>query len=354
MSYPDFRSASTDALGEVDRLCRTFSDATLALLGRRADPEPDPDSDPDPPISAEHLRGTIWELRRLLRIAMADGADKELVAFLNVLGESREEIERAVVVWIDLIESLAQGAERSYGAKSGRGKLKAAEVREVLRRLVLASRFRIPRLPDFLQPVVVDIAADWLIDAVVLVVNRYGMWEDVEPTPASFRARLILALRQLARFTRVVWIPFAWLFSRLWTAGRMHTPLPPEVRLALEAVEREGLLRNQARLLGGVADFVEWAGAHRKQVVASLELVFAAVHEAERYLELSGPEKKAYARDLVIAVLQDIGWRRGAELLGAGIEAMVGGAIEAAVRLFHKRNVFTHRSVPTGVTAGTR
>jgi hypothetical protein len=341
LSLADVIAASDEACSEVDRLWRTVVAAGVSLFGGR--------SDANEVSSVEDLRGTIWDLRRTLRIAMGDGADKELVALLNAVGESREAIERAVVVWIDLIESLAQSAERSYGAKPGRGALKAEVVREALRRLIGARHFRIPNLPAFLRPIVVDVAADWLIDSVVLVLNRYGMWVDVKPSPASFRTRLVLGLRRLAYFARVLFYPGAWLFSRLWVAGRTRVPLPPEVRRALAAVEQDGLLRQQGRLLGSVADFVAWAGAHRKQVIASLELVFAAVHEAEGYLELSGPEKKAYARNLVVAVLEDIGWRRSAELMGAGVEAIIGGSIEAAVQLFNKRGVFAHRSIPAGV-----
>ena len=93
----------------------------------------------------------------------------------------------------------------------------------------------------------------------------------------------------------------------------------------------------------GVGLFV-WIGTHRDQLVAALELVFAAVQEAESYLTMTGPEKKAFAHDLVLAVLDEIGFEERAGLMLAIVNSMISGAIEASVAIFNKRGAFDHRS----------
>src|SRR6185369_14193432 len=84
--------------------------------------------------------------------------------------------QRAIVVWIDLVEVLIQNAERRYGATPGMGPMKAAEVKEVVRYFMRNRRLNIPDIPQFLQPVIIDLAVDWSVDVLVLIANRYGLW----------------------------------------------------------------------------------------------------------------------------------------------------------------------------------
>ena len=298
--------------------------------------------------SVDELRVAVSDMRRLLRVALGSGGSEELVATINLLAEHSGEIERAVVVWVDLVEALVQSAEQAYGSRPGRGRVKAAEVEEVIRRLLGRSGIKIPNVPDVLRPMILDIAAGWIVDAVVHLTNRYGTWVDVEPAPRTIRSRILLWLRKLGHLLRPVVAPLAWLVSRVWAWFSVPAPLSPPVRAALAAVEREGLVGQTGELLRGVEEFFVWIGTHRAQVLASLDLVFAAVHQAESYLSLTGPEKKQYAHDLLLAVLDDVGLDMRAGVLVTTIESLADGAIEASVHLFNKRGVFEHASVGAG------
>lgn len=292
-----------------------------------------------------HLRSTIWKLHQLLHDAMGDGMDRELVIFLNSLSQNSDEIQRAVIVWVDLIEALVQNTERRYGSKSGRGSIKAAEVKEVVRYLLRTDKFALadPTGPNFLMPVIIDIIVGSTIDQIVLMANQYGLWVDTKPSPQSFQARVVILWKRLLQFLQPLWIAPAWLVNRIWFALQERVSLSPAVQSALKAVEREGMLVDETQLFKGMADGMVWIGTHGKQLIASFELVFAAVHEAEGFLVLSGPEKKAYASDLVFAVLDDAGFKLHGGLVYAIIHALVNAAIEAAVHIFNKRAVFTHR-----------
>ena len=291
----------------------------------------------------EELRSTIWEVRRLLRTAKAEGLDKDLATTLDFLAKHAEAIQRAVVVWIDLIEVLVQNAERRYGASPGMGQLKAAEVKEVVRYLMRERRFNIPDVPRSLQPVIIDLLVDWSVDVIVLMANQYGLWDEkgYVKVSRSLFARLGLRLR---RGVRLLFVQILWLYGRMRQAFQRPIVIRPEVKAALEAVEREGLIVNQGQLFRGVADLLVWVSTRRKVLMALVDVVSAAVHEAEAYLALSGPEKKAYARDLVLAVLDELGFAQRTGLLFAIIDSTINSSIEASVHLFNKRGLFSRES----------
>lgn len=295
------------------------------------------------PTRREELRSNIWEIRRLLHTAIEEGLDKELASVLNFLAKHSEEIQRAVVVWIDLIDVLIQNAERRYGNTPGMGQLKAAEVKEVVRYLMRDHKFDIPNVPRFLEPVIINLLVDWTIDVVVLTSNHYGLWVEKEThtTSRSFFAVLWLRLR---RRVRLIFLFLIWLYGRIRQSLQRPMVIRPEVKAAIEAVEREGLIVNQGQLFRGVADLLVWVSSRRKALMVLVEVVSAAVQEAESYLTLSGPQKKAYARDLVLAVLDELGFKQRTGLLFALIDSTIHSSIEASVHLFNKRGLFSHGS----------
>lgn len=294
--------------------------------------------------SEPDIRTKLWQMRRLLEDTMGEGMEQDFVHALNVLGDRSDEIQKAVVVWVDLIEVLVQDAERRYGTASGRGKLKASEVKAVMRYLLRTDRFDIPKVPEFLEPVLVDWVVDWSIDAIVLVTNDYGLWITTDTSPEGMRMYLKIWWSWLVNLLKMIGYPIAWVGSKIRLALRPRIQLTPEIQAALQAVEREGLLTDQTQILHDLTNLLTWIGLHRNQLIAAVELVFSAVQEAESYLELSGPAKKTYARKLVFAVLDDLGFVQKTGLLVAIIESMTSGLIESAVHLFNKRGVFTHGS----------
>src|SRR5258708_15611541 len=86
-------------------------------------------------LRREQLKVRIWNLRRLLQVATGGSVPEDIVAALNFVAAHSDEFERAFVAWIDLIEILVRHEERAYGSTPGRGALKAAELKEVIRYL---------------------------------------------------------------------------------------------------------------------------------------------------------------------------------------------------------------------------
>ncbi len=197
-----------------------------------------------------HLRSKIWELRRLLGEALEDGMGKELANALNSLAQHSDDIQMSVIAWVELIEVLVQNAETRYGSKSGRGALKASEVKSVMRYLLRADRLNIPKVPAFIEPVIIDLLVDWSIEVVVSILNESGrIWVTNDPAPRSWTCRLTIPFHWVAkavsRITWPLWYPLAKLGVYIWQALRYRRPpFRPKLRSALKLVEREGLLFN--------------------------------------------------------------------------------------------------------------
>ena len=303
--------------------------------------------DGDAEDQRERLRASIWQIRQLLRVAVEEGLDQDLMRGLNRIAERREEIERAFVVWIELIEVMVQEVEQRYGSEPGRGGLKADEVKEAFRQLFQDYRFDIPKVPQLFEPLVIDLIIGWIVDALVEVLNRNGMWTTLKSSPKGYAWFFALVMR----FGRkVIWPllePVARLAIRIWQKTRIRPVLSPGIRAAIEGVKREGLLLKEKQLLDWLVGLIRWTAEHKKSLLALIDVILSAVQEAERFSELSGPEKKKFARDLVLAVLDNLGFTQRAGLLFAVIDSMLGGIIESAVHLFNKHGIFNHRSLLT-------
>jgi hypothetical protein len=84
---------------------------------------------------------------------------------------------------------------------------------------------------------------------------------------------------------------------------------------------------------------------HSKQIAAGTRLFFEVVHQAERFVSLSGPAKKDYARDVILGVLDELGFPVGPGLFGDIVTAFIDSGIESAWSIFDKRapEAFRHR-----------
>ncbi len=282
--------------------------------------------------SSQERAATVVRIRSLLREAMGGGVDREATAILERLSESRLELERAMVVWVELIEALVQHVEHCHGEKQG--SQKASEVKVVVRHLLSAERIELPNIPEFFVPIVIDIVVEWTIETVVLMANDYGLWA---AAPSSPRRRTRSIFRGwAASFYRLALRVFSWV-NRHLGRGLRTEPLPTHLRDAVAAVEREGLIVSQKEMLRSALDILAWIGKHRRQVLAAARLVFESVQEAEQLRRMSGPEKKAYAYDLVLAVILDMGYEKSTGLVFGVIDSLINGGIEASVTVFNKR-----------------
>jgi hypothetical protein len=161
----------------------------------------------------------------------------------------------------------------------------------------------------------------------------------------------IAALKWAARVSEPLWGWVPRLLVAVVLFCRRRAPLSPELLAALAALERQGHLASLQSLLTGLTRLLVWIGRHAPQVIAGFRLVVAAVQEAEGFLTATGAEKRAYARDLVWALLADLGLDLKGGLLYAALDVLIGAAIEVAVKLFHERGAFTHRRL-AGAPAG--
>jgi hypothetical protein len=289
----------------------------------------------------KELRADIVELRQLLRIATEEGSDKDLAAALNFLAEHSKQIQRAFVVWMDLIEVLVQDAERRYGSAGAMGELKAAHVKGVVQYLMRNRSFDIPDVPKFLEPVIIDVVIDWSIDVALLLVNRYGLWVEKGSTPKA-RSLLTTVKSQFRRAVLGVVGLFFWVYVRIRQTMQREVMISPEVKAAIDAVRREGVIVHHQELFKGIADLLVWVSAKKRTLMMLVEVTSAAVQQAEVYVSLTGAQKKAYARDLVLAALAELGFEQGTGLLFSIIDSTIQGSIETSVNLFNKRGIFSH------------
>jgi hypothetical protein len=325
-------------LARKDRMVRSKSTAMERAFDRRGPERYADEGGPLPPAE------TILEIRRLFAEITAGNDHEDLVYMLNALVQNREALQQAVIVWVDLIEVLVQSAEGRYGAV-GRGDLKKDEVKAVVVYLLRTGKFRIPNVPDYLQPVVVDVVADISVDAVVAVANQRGLWVEpprtARPTWHELRRRFLRGIRRVVGF---VLEPFGRLAAAIVMALRYPVRLSPALRQALEAIEREGMIADHQSLLQRITDLKIWIGNNAGSVIAGVQLVDLVVDEAEAFGDLTGPEKKDYARELVLAVLEDLGFDVRGRFTGMKLEMAIDMAIDSLVHTLHKRGVFTHHA----------
>ena len=296
---------------------------------------------------------SVWLLRRFYQEATKDDFAEGLLRQFTILFPSGPKTARFFIAWINLIETLCQGAERQYGSKSGQGAYKAQQVKAVMLHLIFEGEdFDIPGIPNFLEPLVAEIVIDISVDMVVKMLNRDKdvLWQ---PAPIGPIPR-----RQI----------FAIIFSKLWAFGQWLMRLAPVARLGEKVRELSrwallkanplprktedevrAILREQpdlADVLHRVEQVIQWLMQHKENVVALIELVSVAVQDAERFMELPGPDKKIYARNMVICFLQDY------DIIQSDIalqitEWILDWAIDSVVDIFNKRGAFQRSGVAT-------
>jgi hypothetical protein len=296
----------------------------------------------DGPQDPEDLELSILKMKSLLQKVMGGGVAEELIQFLSKTAQRSDEINKVVIVWVNLIEALVQHAEESYGTGKNNGKLKAAYVKEVIKELLHSAKFEIPNINKYFVPIILDGLVDWVIDTIVNATNKYGLWETSNPAPNSLWASSLIIFQKvlgyITRFLLFAARPFIFLFQKL----RPKLPLSPLVKKALDAVKEQGLIANNDQFLKGVIETFIWIGKHRDQLVAASELIFETIQITERFVTASGPQKKAYAVRIIMAVLTDYGYVNKGGLTYNFLEAFLDVSIDVAVFLFNKRKVFAH------------
>lgn len=286
----------------------------------------------------ERLRLTVWRLERAFATLTSDPRALEQAAreLDDLLNQSR----LLLIAVADLVETLAQEAEQAYGTQPGRGEFKQLQLKAAVLYLIYGSSLRLQGPPgvisSFLTPLLIEALVGWVADLVVGLLNRYQLWK---PAPIQPPTRRLVA--------HTIWPTsrlLHWLSSRLtdlaWRLVLLQNPLRPVVRQAADSVE--------ATIPGSIdaaVQLVTWMSRHRREVQAFTEIVSIAVNETEGFLSMSGPEKQAYARRLVMLALRENGF----SLLDTPLGELVFGKlidtfIDMVVHIFNKRAHFRHRS----------
>lgn len=297
---------------------------------------------PTPP-SAEEMRQVrvLWKLRESYE-AVSDGP-LETTEILSRIASELSNCSETLLLWADTIESLIQKMEAIYGPAPGQGAAKAAQVRAAAVYVISRSTRDLSAFDTLISRHLVAMAVDWLIDGLVLLLNRRNLW--------TLDAPEIDRLGTWFRLRTQVLNALAWVVAKLtgWFAER--PPLLPELRVIVDttlAQETGDLVARSAE----ITRFMVWATENRRQIVALVDVVAVAASEAEAFFDMTGPQKRDYAEGLVLALIdQEVGTLRRSSAGDALVRAIVGFAIDVVVRTFNKRGVFRHRRGPTSPTS---
>lgn len=287
----------------------------------------------------EEIRRSLWRLRRAYSVAGGGRALAELGELLGQLKPKAGGLEKALIAWIDAVELLVQQAERLRPGP-GRGERKKRQVKAALVHLMVRLARDGGRVPNPFEPLLYGVVADVSIDTVVLLINRNSLWETDGSASGAPRQR---------------WRPFAALSA--WLGGittRLVLAFYPVPRALKARLDEAAAATSLGGVLSATVQLAQWVGHHRDAAVAVVEIVSVTVQQAEGYLQMSGREKKAYARDLILVFLEDEGLLPAAGTWGNALAStVIDAAVEAVVFLFNRRGLFRHGQ-RTQETTGTQ
>lgn len=289
------------------------------------------------------LRAAVFLLKERLRDVAGDDWKKTVVEDgRDVLAKARVS-QRVLVAWVGAVNILIQEVEAHCASQPGENK--KLLVKAIARRLVRKSRLSLPMVPRWAEPLVIDGVVDIGIDFAVALNNRNDGWQLDEVAPGGLLQRLhwwfsMLSAR-LARGLGALLRPVlkcAALLYLAWTNLRLRLdPLPPDLEDMLAGIDGTGIGRDLQALRDFVTAAASWLHENRERILAFLDLAADVTREAEWFGGLDGPDKKAYARQLLLAVLADMGVQidsgLGAGLIRFGVDQL----IEAGVVLMHGR-----------------
>jgi hypothetical protein len=289
----------------------------------------------------QRQRMTVWRL--VSDYQQAAGGPLALSDILARISHEIEGTRDTLILWVDAIESMIQKVEALYGPAPGQGVYKAEQVKAAIVYMMEKANRSISGSSLIVTEMGLEVIVSWVVDGVVLILNRRGLWQ----LPPGAALRLTLWFRWQARLAVLLLDGLGIL--RRWLEGR--TEMLPQVRAIADDVDRQQAGNLVLRLREGL-DFAGWAIDNRQQLLALLDLVATATVEAESFLEMTGSEKQRYARELILVTLKQQ-WDQwpAAPVLDAVVGSLIDFAIDAVVRLFNKRSMFTHHATAQQVPA---
>lgn len=286
----------------------------------------------DDDVNQERIRESLLRIRRDLgQIHVAELVDDMARLFDEAFG-GPEGFVRTIRAWADLVDSVVMETEREFGSESGRGAYKKRTVKGAMLYMVSRSDVDIPRVPAFLEPLVWDVLFDALIDIVARLINRNDLWEDVKLKP-SLRARVFLGAQGGGSLLEGL---VRWLTKVAWKIVFAASPVPARVKKAVD----DYLLVNP-QPVRTIVIVGAWITSHAQTLAVLSDLVSVMVVEAQVVVHATDEEKKAYARDLVLAFIdQEVGLPDRGTLRYRLLVTVIEMGIEVVVMLFEKHNFF--------------
>jgi hypothetical protein len=273
-----------------------------------------------------------WSLHRITRNALGPEVEQEATARLAAAPAWARAARVSFVAWVELAEALVQVAERRH-PEPGAGERKAREVREALA-MLRADPGSVGMPPDVVG-LAAPRAAGWTVDALVLLLNRYSLWRDVDVPEAAVAGPPAPRRRVRAWVARAVGA----IASVIARAARALEPEPR--RGAEEAAARAvaaGLARPRPlRGLEDLAQTLNWFAEHRDALVGVFELVFCAVQLARMDDRLDARAQDGYAVDLVLTTLEEAKLHETLDLVAGPVELLLDCIVSATGRVFRKR-----------------
>ena len=286
--------------------------------------------DEDDSLERQQLRQTARRIGALLDRLQATGDLDELWTVLTTAFRDGRDV---LLSWFDLLEQIVQIAEQRYGSESGRGRFKAAQVKAALRRVIRESSSPSRDAVIALGPGALDLVLDAGLGIIVGLLNRRRtLWTTgglgLPPKRPPLRTRILLRL--------VRW------FGAVYAWFQVKEPLDQALY-----DEVAGIVQKDAdplTIVDKALDAARWVGEHRTTVEALMEIVAISCDEAEYFGRLTGSEKQAYARDLILVVLEEefgIVFR-GPMLVLA--ESVIEFVIDFVVSVNNRRGAFVHQA----------
>lgn len=307
----------------LELMLRAFS---VALCPDRADGD-----DELPPSVKARLQRDVWELGAALdELAEITRGGAVAQNLLIVASAAR----RRIVVLVEGIDQLSDESERLYGTASGRGRYKRQQVKAVLLYAAKRSGYDIPLVPAFLEPVAFSIGADLLIDFTVAHVNQNALWNRTDlPRQPGLAPRLggpaIFWLRALLERVSLFLTGLSW---KLVLSANRLSPTMRAFADQLGTPDRQSLLA-----LKHLRDLLN---ANPRIVTAVAAVFGVATQQAELLSSLTGPQKQAYVRELIMILLRQNGIAGRSPLWDSIIEGAVNILIDMTVAIFNRRKLF--------------
>lgn len=244
----------------------------------------------------ERIRQGLWRLRRDLDQLADASFFQDTVKLLKDAFGGADGFVSTVRAWANLIDKLVMEVESDFGSQPGRGPYKKRHVKGAILYLVKRTDLDIPRVPSFIEPIVWDVALDPMIDIIARVSNRNQLWEDVPATP-SLRARVNAAAQRVGSIGELL---VRWLTKISWSLVFLFSPVSPRLKTAVDE-----FLRENPEPFRSVLIIASWVVRNTGNLVIVSDLFSIVVVEAQFVEEADEKRRKIYARNLVLAFLDD-------------------------------------------------